>query len=190
MERKEQLVGALRKIFWAYIFLYFDINIASIDILPAWVAYLFFYQAIQNGLILEEESTRLLKPICIILVIARFLDWIVVMFSIEMNILIISEFFAVIQLYFHFQLLTNLANIAHKYDCPQESSLLTFRTIHTVLLTVLAFTIQFPKIEGLSFIILLVQVIILVCICVVINQFRKAVEELPESTFFMQNIEI
>lgn len=190
MERKEQLVSALRKIFWAYIFLYFDINIETIDILPAWVAYLFFYQAIQNALIHEEESTKLLKPICIILVIARFLDWIIVMFSIEMNILLISELFAVIQLYFHFQLLTNLANIAHKYECPQESSLLTFRTIHTVLLTILAFTLQFPKIEGLSFIILIVQVIILVCICVVIYQFRKAVEELPDSAFFAQKIEI
>lgn len=41
MEQKEQLSQALRKVFWAYIFLYFDINLGSIDILPAWIGYIF-----------------------------------------------------------------------------------------------------------------------------------------------------
>lgn len=190
MERKEQLSSALRKIFWAYIFLYFHINLGTIDILPGWMAYLFFYQAIQNALVLEEESTKLLKPICIILILAQFWDWVVVMFSIEMNILIVSELFAVIALYFHFQLLTNLANIAHKYNCPQESGLLTSRTVHTVLMTVLAFTVHFQGMEIISIILVIIQLIVMICICVVVNQFGKAVEELPESIFFSQNIEI
>lgn len=176
MERKEQLSRALRKIFWAYIFLYFDINLGTIDILPAWIGYVFFYQAIRDAIEAEEESAKLLKPICFVLSIYRLIDWFVIMFGIEMDILIITELFAVIALYFHFQLLTNLANIAHKYECPVENTLLALRTVHTVLLTILAFTVHFKEIEWLSLVIMVAQVFIMIFICATIGKFRRFID--------------
>lgn len=176
MEQREQLSRALQKTFWGYIFLYFDFNLGTIDVLPAWSGYFFFYQLINNILETEEESIKLLKPLCIILSIYRLIEWFIVMCGMKMDILIVSELFAVIALYFHFQFLTNLANIAHKYDCPQGKNLLTLRTIHTILMTILTFTMHFEEIESLSIIIMIAQVIIMILICTVIAKFRRFID--------------
>lgn len=178
MEQKEQLSQALRKVFWAYIFLYFDINLGSIDILPAWIGYIFFYQAIRDGIEIEEESAKLLKPICMMLVIYRLIDWCILMFGIGMDILIVSELFAVIALYFHFQLLTNLANIADKYSYLEANTLLNLRTIHTVLMTILAFTVHFEEIYWLSIFFVVAQVIITILICSTIGKFRRFIDDI------------
>ena len=178
MEQREQLSNALRKIFWGYIFLYFDINLGTIDILPAWIAYILFKQAIQGSIEVEEESAKLLKPICLVLIIYRFIDWFVLMFGIEMNVLILTEVFAVISLYFHFQFLTNIANIADKYSYFGTNALLHLRTIHTILMTILTFTVHFEEIYWLSIMIVVVQVIITSFICSVIDKFRRYIDSI------------
>lgn len=178
MEQREQLSRALRKIFWAYIFLYFDINLGTIDILPAWLGYSFFYQAIRDGIESEDESAKLLKPICIVLTIYRLMDWFMAMFGMEMNILIVSELFAVIALYFHFQLLTNLANIADKYSYLAVNTLLILRTVHTVLMTILTFTVHFEEIYWLSMSIVVVQAIIMIFVCAAIGNFRHYIDDI------------
>lgn len=177
MEQREQLSRALRKIFWGYIFLYFDINLGTIDILPAWIGYIYFSQAINVCIEKEEESAKLLKSICMILTTYRLIDWFVVMLGLEMDILIVSEVFSVVALYFHFQFLTNLANIARKYDCPIENTLLALRTVHTVMMTILTFTMHFSEIEWLSLMIMVAQVFITIYICFVIGRFRRMVDE-------------
>ena len=72
MERKEQLCRAIKKIGWGYVFLYFNINLGTINIMPAWIGYILFYQAIRDGISQEEESAGLLKTIGIILGIYNF----------------------------------------------------------------------------------------------------------------------
>jgi len=178
MERKEQLSLALRKIFWAYIFLYFDINIGTVDLLPAGLGYIFFYQAIRDGIETEEESSKLLKPICWILIIYRIVEWFMNILQLPTDIFIITEMMSVIALYFHFQLLTNLANIAHKYECPVENTLLALRTVHTVLMTILAFTVHFKEIEWLSMMIMIAQIFIMIFICAVIGKFRRLIDHI------------
>ena len=178
MERKEQLSRALRKIFWAYIFLYFDINIGTIDLLPAGLGYIFFYQAIRDGIETEEESSKLLKPICWILIIYRIVEWFMNILQLPTDIFIITEIMSVIALYFHFQLLTNLANIAHKYECPVENTLLALRTVHTVLMTIFAFTVHFKEIEWLSLMIMIAQIFIMIFICAVIGKFRRLIDHI------------
>ena len=173
MTQREQLSRSLRKIFWGYIFLYFDIKLGTIDILPAWLGYVFFYQGIRNGIEVEENSAKLLKPICVALIIYSLINWFMTMLGIEIDILIISDVFAVIALYFHFQLLTNLANIADKYSYLGVNTLLNLRTVHTVLMTILAFTVHFEEIDWLSMFIVVVQVIVMICICSVIAKFRR-----------------
>lgn len=176
MEQREQLSRALRKIFWGYIFLYFDINLGTIDIFPAWIGYIFFYQAIRDGIEIEEESAKLLKPICVILAIYRCVEWSMIMFGFEMDILLVSELFAVIALYFQFQFLTNLANVAEKYSCPVANKLLSLRTVQTIMITILTFSLHFEKMEWLSMMIIVAQVTITILICFVIGKFRRYID--------------
>lgn len=191
MERKERLCKSIKNISWGYIMLYFNINLGTIDILPAWWSYLWLFQTgIKEGIGEEEGSANLLSPLGIVLGIYNLITWFLTMFGIPSDMFLITEIMSVISLYFHFQLLTNLANIAHKYGCEQEQSLLHLRTAHTILMTVLAFTVHFEEIDWLTLCIVVVQVVIMICICFVLSKFRHAIEELPEAVFYELNIEL
>lgn len=183
MERKELLCKAVKKIAWAYVFLYFDINLETIDILPAFWAYWMFYKAIRDGISLEEETANLLKPIAILLVIYQSILWLLRSFAISTDILLFTELGTVVSLYFHFQLLTNLANIARRYQCPQEKSLLHFRTLQTILLTILAFTTPFEDLYAVSLILVIIQIVIIICLCFILRDFKHTLEDLPDIYF-------
>ena len=183
MEKKECLCNAIKKIFWGYIFLYFNINLGTIDILPGWIGYIFFYQAIRDGIAEEEESSKLLQPIGIILGIYNGITWILSILYIPTNIILVDMLIDVISLYFHFQLLTNLSNIARKYSCEQERSLLTLRTIQTILLTVLAVLVYFEELYEVAVILLIVQCVVVICLCIVLHKLKQTMDELPEEIF-------
>ncbi|MBR2045362.1 MAG: hypothetical protein IJ958_04425 [Agathobacter sp.] len=184
MERKEQLCRAIKKIGWGYVFLYFNINLGTINIMPAWIGYILFYQAIRDGISQEEESAGLLKTIGIILGIYNGITWLLSMIAIPAEIFLISEVISVISLYYHFQLLTNLANIAKRYQCFQEEkALLHLRTWQTILLTILAFMVQIEALYEWSLVLVFVQCIIMVCICVYLRKLKHALEDLPDIIF-------
>ena len=180
MERKDLLCRAIKKIAWAYVFLYFDINLGTIDILPAFGAYWIFYKAIRDSISLEEETANLLKPIAILLVIYQSILWLLRCFAIPTEILLITEIGAVVSLYFHFQLLTNLADIARRYQCPQERFLLRFRTMQTILQTILAFTTPFEELYTISLILVIIQIVIVICLCFVLRDFKHTLENVPD----------
>ena len=176
MEERKQLSRALRKIFWGYIFLYFDINLGTLDLLPAAISFWLFYQAIRDCLEKEEEATKLLKSLCIILGIYRLIDEFMVMFQIPVELFLVEEIMAVLALYFHFQFLTNLANIADKYSYPAVDTILALRTVYTVMMTILKFSMHFEEIEGLTLMIMIAQVFITIFICFVIGKFRRYID--------------
>ena len=55
MMDKNNLYQGISKCAWAYFFLYFDINLGSVSILPDFVAFLLFLSAI--GLLKEENGS-------------------------------------------------------------------------------------------------------------------------------------
>lgn len=188
MERKERLCKAIKKIGWGYITLYFSINIGTIDILPSWWGYLMlFREGIQEGIAEEEESVNLLKPIGLLLGIYYLITWFLTIFNIPTDVLIVDEIISVLDLYYHFQLLTNLAGIAKKYGCPQEKVLLKLRTAQTILLTILAFTIHFENLLEVSIILMIVQMILMICICLNLRNFKHALEDLPDEVFWKED---
>lgn len=183
MERKEQLCRALRKTAWGYMMLYFDINLGTIDILPSWLGFILFYQAIRDGISKEEESAGLLKPISILPGVYYGMTWLLKIFGISTDTYLIDEIIAVISLYFHFQFLTNLANIAGKYGCTQKKSILILRTAQTVLLTLLAFAVQFQELYKLTLFLAVVQIAVMICLCIVLHGLKKALTEIPDEQF-------
>lgn len=183
MEHKERLCKAIKKIAFGYVMLYFDINLGTLDILPSWLGYVLFLQAIKDGLSDEEDSTELLRPVGVLLGIYYAVVWALGIFNVQTDTYIVDEIIAVISLYFHFQLLTNLANIAGKYGCQQQKSILALRTVQTILLTALVFALYIEEYFELALIIGIVQVIVVMCICCVIFRFKKSLEKLPEEEF-------
>ena len=170
------LCSSIKNIGCGYIFLHISINLNTIDLLPDWVAYAFFIQALPI-LGEEEESANLLKPLGIILAVLEVLFWVNKGFlGSGLPLGIVGVVSSVISLYFHFQLLTNLAEIAHKYGCSQEKKLLTLRTVKTILTTVLTIIYSFWITSQITLGIAVVTLIVTIWICKVIFSFANELE--------------
>ena len=130
------MVGSRGKV---RIFIYFDFNINTVSILPSFIGYLLFLSAI-NYLCDEERELNLLRTLVIILTVRHITSWLASWVSLDLDgmLHVVDIIIGVVNIYFHFQLLTNLASIATKYqseDYELDKKLLRYRTLQTIMLT-------------------------------------------------------
>lgn len=170
------MIKALNTIIWGYFFLYIDIKIGNFSLTPNWFAYFLFLRALPK-LENEESTTSLLKPLGMILSVWHFIEWLISLIQIPISISFVSSIISVLSLYFHFQLLTNLAQIAHKYKCKEEQNIRKLCMIQTILITF--FSLPFPWNTQKLFINLLIvlHLIIMVSIVIVLYQFKFSLYE-------------
>lgn len=148
MTHCEKLYHGLDRAAWGYFFLYFNINIGGISLLPTFVGYLLFLSAI--GLLeSEERELSLLRPLAILLATWHGLEWCLSLVGVELyGLQFIDLIRNVINIYFHFQLLTNLAAIAERKQ-PEglelDRKLLKYRTLQTLMITALWIVGYFSK---------------------------------------------
>lgn len=124
---------------WGYFFIYFDFTFNTISILPSFIGYLLFMSAI-HYLCDEERELNLLETLGTILTVWHIASWLASLASIDLDgvLAIVDIIIGVVNIYFHFQLLTNLASIATKYQAEEQEvdkKLLRYRTLQTVMLT-------------------------------------------------------
>ena len=143
----QNLYNGLTRAAWGYFFLYFDINLGSVSILPAFVGYILFLSAI-HYLKEEEKELSLLLTLVKILAVWHAITWLIkwLPIGINVNLQFITLIINVINLYFHFQLLTNLSYIADRYQSEGlnlNQRMLDYRTLQTVILTGILVLYQF-----------------------------------------------
>ena len=124
---------------WGYFFIYFNININTVSILPSFIGYLLFLSAI-NYLCDEERELNLLRTLVTILTVWHIASWLASWGSVDLDGMfqVVNIIVGVVNIYFHFQFLTNLASIAAKYQSADDEldvKLLRYRTLQTVMLT-------------------------------------------------------
>ena len=124
---------------WGYFFIYFDINLNTVSILPSFIGYLLFLSAI-NYLCDEERELNLIRMLGMILTVWHIASWLASWGAVDLDgmLQVIDIIIGVVNIYFHFQLLTNLASIATKYQSEGhefDAKLLHYRTMQTVMLT-------------------------------------------------------
>lgn len=134
-----KLYSGLSRCAWGYFFLYFDINIGTVSILPRFVGFWLFLAGIRE-LEEEERELKLLKPLCAGLLIWSGLAWGLSFLGRDIDgwVPFLDVVVCVAELYFHFQLLTNLAGIAARHQpegTEHDRKLLSCRTLQTVLIT-------------------------------------------------------
>ena len=135
----QKLYTGIGRAAWGYFFIYFDINLNTVSILPSFIGYLLFLSAI-NHLYDEERELNLLRTLGIILTVWHIASWFASFGAIKLDGMLpaVDIIIGVVNIYFHFQLLTNLASIAAKYqseDHEFDAKLLRYRTTQTVMLT-------------------------------------------------------
>lgn len=134
-----RLYQGISRCAWAYFFLYFDINFGTVTILPDFVAFWLFSSGI--ALMVEEErELELLIPLSDLLMVYHGLQWVLNLFGWDLAGVIpgLSIVVCLANLYFHFQLLTNLASLAAKHQpegTEHDRKLLGYRTMQTILFT-------------------------------------------------------
>ena len=146
----EKLYRGVSHAAWAYFFLYFDINLGSLNILPDFMCYVLLWSAI--GCLEEEErDLALLRPLCVLLGVWAGADWVFTLLggTLDGRFRPMDLLISVAAIYFHFQLFTDFARLAARYQ-PQgeelDGRLLRLRTVHTLLLTAVAvLTWPFPN---------------------------------------------
>lgn len=175
--KQSELCKAITKIAWGYILLHLDFNLNTLDILPSWAGYLLFISALP-AIGEEEESANLLRPLGIILAVVEVITWLNKGFAngyYKLNA--VSIIASTISLYFHFQLLTNLASIAHKYECSQENKLLTLRTVKTLLTTFFAIILSLEIENFVIYALLIIFFVVTIWICKVLFSFKNELQE-------------
>ena len=138
MDDYNRLYNALSKVAWGYFFTYFNFNLNTVSITPNFVGYILIFLAID---ILKDEVSEvaLLKPLAVILILWHGVCWFASWggMNLENETGFFSIITALVNLYFHFQLLTNLAAVAVRYQ-PEgmalDDNLLQYRTLMTVLI--------------------------------------------------------
>ena len=112
---------AVKRIAWAYIFLYLNINLGTINLLPEWVGYIYILSAIP--LIEEqEESAKYLRTPLLILAGWAGISWLAANFGFSPDWKIIYIFPLALRLYMHFQLLTNIADITAYFGLNEAAA--------------------------------------------------------------------
>ncbi len=177
MTDREELIKSVGGIVAGYVFLHFDINLGIINILPDWLGYAAIVHVL-DVLGEEEPSAKLLRPLGGILLAWEIYEMLDKLVGIDVNLLVLGTIVTVISLYFHFQLLTNLAAIAERYEHPKHQNIIKLRTVQTILITVFAvMPMSWEKHAWLVTIFGIIGTVVCVWICIELNAFKKALEE-------------
>lgn len=184
----QKLYSGISKAAWGYFFLYFNINFNNVSILPSFVGYLLFLSAIKL-LMDEERELSLLHTLGVIMALWTGVEWLASFVGLNLDGMwqFIDIIIILVNLYFHFQFLTNLASIAAKYQSEGyelDAKLLRYRTLQTVMLTAVGVIIRFQSWLSeawtvISICMLIVYVIAGICLMKALFDLRKC---LPTNT--------
>ena len=184
----QKLYSGISKAARGYFFLYFNINFNNVSILPSFVGYLLFLSAIK--LLKEEErELSLLHTLGVIMAMWTGVEWLASFVGLNLEGMwqFIDIIISLVNLYFHFQFLTNLASIAAKYQSEGyelDAKLLRYRTLQTVMLSAIEVIICFqPWLSEawtvISICMLIVYLIAGICLMKALFDLRKC---LPTNT--------
>lgn len=173
MEEREGLYSSLGRIAWGYALIYLHFNINTLDLLPDWAGWLLILSALPGLAAAGEPSALLLRPLCGLLAAWEGLCWVLTALGQPTELWGLWLIAAVLTLYVHFQLFTNLASAAERFGCRQRRSLLTLRTVNVAFTTLLS--LPLPLDEGdawLAWPLVAVTLAIIIWTIAVINTFR------------------
>lgn len=137
-----ELGDAIRKMAWAYLLLHLNLNLGSLNLLPNWLGYWMLLSSMVR-LAQWSPTARLLRPLGGFLAIMAGLDWLAALAGVStpanglwpLLLALLTLLRQLIGLYFHFQLLTDIADAAVRAGYEEPESILRARTGYTLLTT-------------------------------------------------------
>ena len=120
---RNRVARAVGLIAWGYLLLCFHLTVGTIVLVPNWLCYIFFLKAM-GGLEPVVPAVKLLFPLGVLLGVWEGLLWGMSAVGIQDFTLLygLQLVASVLMIYFHFQFLTNLAEIAAQATHPPSLS--------------------------------------------------------------------
>lgn len=191
---------AIRQIAWGYVFLCFNISFdldgGKVEFLPAWAGYLLMFMALDT-IAKWEPAASLLKPIGGILAAEAVIVWAAAFTGVEFELPWLTMLISILNLYFQFQLLTNLSDIAIRGNSDCGKRLRMLRTVQTVYLTLYGSVELFPEnwtqwwLQGHLLIVGIVvagQIAVVIGICVTLFSYSKEHQSLLNLPAHVKNV--
>ncbi len=171
---RNPLVIAVGRVAWGYVFFYLALpfgymNYGTVDLLPDWAFYAFALAAIP-AIARRERSAALLRPLGWLLLIVEFAAWALESYEVPLTgwyVYLITAISAVLALYFHFQLLTNLADAAANYVTRRVRSIKALAAVSAVLATARTLPLPVGRLDeydagGVVMVLMLINAIMLI----------------------------
>ena len=179
MTHQQKLYQGTTHAAWGYLFLYLDIHLGTINLLPNFVGYLLFLSAIQ---LLQEErrDLALLRPLGMLIAAWYGAEWVFTLWggSLDEWIPVVPLLVRLADLYFHFQLFTDFAALARTYKQPGDPldrHLLICRTVQTLGLTgilAMRYLSEWLPEEWDYMVVILIPVGVITGLCLMMALFR------------------
>ena len=176
---RPDLYKPLSHIAWGYLLLHVNFNLGTLNILPNWLGLLLIRDELKNiGEIVP--SALLLRPLVQVLALWEGLLWLLAIPGKEFSYYPVTLVFMVISLYFHFQLLTDLAQIARQFPLeadgeaefkPLDQRILRSRTARILLATIAALPLPQTLLGWMPFTVVFVLANFVVAIRIVAQLF-------------------
>ncbi|MGM9606214.1 MAG: hypothetical protein ACI3XJ_01775 [Oscillospiraceae bacterium] len=190
MTDRETLYKGASYAAWGYLFLYLDINLGTVSILPRFVGWLLFLAAIQR-LSSQRRDLALLRPLGIFLAVWNGADWLASWAGADLDgrFPALDLIVGAASLYFHFQFLTDCAALAAEYQPPDHSldrRLLRLRTVQTLLITAVTL-LCYPAVyfggvwEYAAILLAVAGVLVALCLMAALFALRKLFRDNPET---------
>lgn len=185
MNETGRYYSAITKIAWGYIFILVHIKINTMDLLPSFAGYAMMLYSLT---LLKDKckNIMLLRPLAIVLIIWSTISWVQESFGLQLPLAYVGFIVQIIELYFNFQLLTDLSQLAAEYQSDEQyidKKLLRRRNIFTALSTVIYifaavpyFTDSLSEYEALAYALMvfgIVQLIVAFIIVHTLFELRK-----------------
>lgn len=173
MKENGKLCAAVGGIAWAHILLLLNFNLGTLNVLPDWLGYVLILRALP-ALAEERESAALLRPLGLLLTAWEAFLWTAKLLGFSPEPYILGLVAAAVSLYFHFQLLTELAAAAEAHGCPERKRLLVLRTVRTVMICVLALPLDYGDSQAAAWLFIALGLVVAVWICRVLFSLRAS----------------
>ncbi len=168
---------ALKDIVYGYLFLMFDFNVGTLDIIPDFIGYVLFYHALKT-LKSEVNDVKLLNDLALLLGGFSCVDWIFKTIGFSMYFQLVDMIVLIVTLYFDFHLISGIITIGQRY-CFHEEQLKTMiflRNTKVILHTVVyLITTWLPSLN--IFILVIAQMFVYAWIVYCIYEIAKHLEK-------------
>lgn len=132
----ETLTGGVEAVSYGFVFMCLSLHLSRLDIFPDWVGYLLFREAIDK-LKGYEPDLLLLKPLTTVLAVYDAACWLAELSGFHVTFMAVEAVAAVVGLYFNYQFMTDLGNLAVRCGSSRGTWFYWLRILQAAVTTVI-----------------------------------------------------